>query len=498
MPASTTSAPPATASGRHRILTSWAIVLVALLVGGLGIGALAPRTTPTSDNSGDAALAAATRRAAGDADGFQSLSVARIENGRTTYAGVGTVGEGAPSPETTYELGSITKTFTGMLLADAVKRREMSLDSPLSTYLPELAGSPAGGTTPRQLATHTSGLPRLPADPDWSGTWAALSGGDVYAGWTRQRLLDAAKSTKLESPGTRAYSNLGTALLGEAEARAAGAASWSDLARTRLLEPLGMTHTTFADSGTPLPAGAALPYAENGFPTSAWTGPGYVPAGSSTRTTAADMARFATAVLDGTAPGVAALDPVSKVTDTRSSGLAWVIDDDGTRRTTWHNGGTGGSHTMLALDRAAKTAVVVLGNSSASVDHVGIGLLREPIAAPSGWSTIRILVCAVGLAFIASPWLRALRPANRIGLATGVVDGVIGGLFLWRWGPWHLLPHWVLGSGPALAVVGVVYALMRMPEVPTRPAGRFAFAAGVVSLLISVVILVVAGAGALP
>jgi CubicO group peptidase (beta-lactamase class C family) len=96
-------------------------------------------------------------------------------------------------------------------------------------------------------------------------------------------------------------------LLGHAEARAAGVPDWPTLARQRMLQPLGMSATTFAATADDIPPGAMPAHHDNGWRAPHWYGPGFAPAGSGNWTTAQDLTRFAAAVLANKVPGVAAL-----------------------------------------------------------------------------------------------------------------------------------------------------------------------------------------------
>ena len=143
-------------------------------------------------------------------------------------------------------------------------------------------------------------------------------------------------------------------LLGHAEARAAGA-DWPTLVTDRLLTPLRMTATTFAATEADVPAGAVRGHQENGWPAPYWYGQAYLPPARSTWTTAADMTLFIWAVLTNQAPGMAALEPEAEA-DNGQIGLAWQITEFQNREITWHNGGTGGMRSMLALDRERQQA----------------------------------------------------------------------------------------------------------------------------------------------
>ncbi|MEU4603824.1 serine hydrolase [Kribbella sp. NPDC023972] len=91
-----------------------------------------------------------------------------------------------------------------------------------------------------------------------------------------------------------------------------------------------------------------------------------------------DMARLTAALLDGSAPGTAALDPVANFSGRAARiGAAWITLEHDHRLVTWHNGGTGGFRTWLGLDRSARTAVVLMSATSTSVDHHGFNLLAQ-------------------------------------------------------------------------------------------------------------------------
>ena len=321
-----TGPPAAPGPYRRRRLVLLAVV-AGLLLGGLVGLLLGPHSLhPGPRISGDQSLAGDFRATVDSARGLASVEVARLRDGKVTYAGLAPDGTVPPTPQTLFELGSITKTMTGMLLADAVRRGEMRHDAPVSTYLPELVGTPAGTATLDQLATHHSGLPALPSNPPRSLVLAVWGNANPYA-MSVDTLLQLTRDTPLATPGRFAYSNLGMSLLGHAEARAAGAADWPALARQRLLVPLGMTNTTFVTAADQIPAGTATPHKDNGWRAPHWYGAAFTPAGSSTYTTAEDMMEFARALVEGQAPGLAALDPVADA-DQGRIGLAWITSTD--------------------------------------------------------------------------------------------------------------------------------------------------------------------------
>jgi serine-type D-Ala-D-Ala carboxypeptidase/endopeptidase len=144
---------------------------------------------------------------------------------------------GAVSDASVFEAGSVSKIVTGLLLALAIQAAEVSADDRLDRYLPGTGR--AGQATLAELATHTSGLPRLPAPVL---VRALLRPRNPYFGVTLPRLVRYTRMVRPGQAGKAVYSNLGVALLGHALARAAGLPYW-DLARERVLHPLGMSRS---------------------------------------------------------------------------------------------------------------------------------------------------------------------------------------------------------------------------------------------------------------
>lgn len=468
-------------------------VIGGLLVGtllGLTVGPKTPRLGEAS--TGDPALVADTRAVLVSDRGLQTLSVARVRGGQVSYAGLGSGEDGqAPTPQTPFELGSITKTFTGLLLADAVQRGELAVEDPLELHLPELAGTPAGRVSLFELATHSSGLPSTA--PTGYGPLLGGLGNDNPYDVSVAAVIEASKTVELKNQGRYAYSNLGMSLLGHAEARAAGVADWPTLATERLLLPLKMTATTFALSEADVPAGAARPHRENGWRAPHWYGPGYTPAGSATWTTAEDVARYAQALLARKVPGVTALDPEAEARN-GSIGLAWQIRDFEGIELTWHNGGTGGTSTMLALDRATGQAAVVLGNSTRNVDRAGFGLAAatgtpEAVDRPALPGLFGWIGTVIGLTLLVSFASAAIRGRDRLAVAAGLVTGLAGLLILLAYGPWNWAPGWIWASVAGAAAALAAYAVLRALGLPNLPAGRGRAVLGVLSAVVGLIVL---------
>ncbi|WP_240796327.1 beta-lactamase family protein [Streptomyces sp. RFCAC02] len=290
-----------------------------------------------------------------------------------TPRGTTTAGLGAPL-DADFEIGSISKGITGLLYAEALARGEIGAESTLGDLLP-LGDAPAAGVTLRSLSTHRSGLPRLPksAHP-WRRAFALWRHGTNPYGESLGQLLDQARTVPLGEPRPR-YSNLGFELLGHALARAAGT-TYAELLDRRLTTPLGIDRLHVPATADGLAPGALPGRSRRGRPRQPWTGEALGPAGG-VRASITGMARLTAALLDGTAPGTAALDPVAPFGRGAGIGAAWITLSVRGRPVTWHNGGTGGFRSWLGLDRAAGTGAVVLSATAAPVDRPGFALLAE-------------------------------------------------------------------------------------------------------------------------
>ncbi len=283
--------------------------------------------------------------------------------------------------ESRFEIGSISKTFTAALLADMVGRGEVAPDDPIERLLP------AGCTAPTfegrhitllDLATQSSGLPRLPSnlmprDPN-----------NPYADFDEPKLLAFLATYQLQrAPGARfEYSNLGYGLLGYLLARRLHL-DYATAIRTRVLEPLGMTHTVLEMAGAP-PVRTVAGHNADGDPVSNWTFDALAGAGAVV-STPNDMLRYARANLEPP-PGIlgaalrAAQRPVRDADFGRRIGYAWLTQPNG--NVVWHNGATAGFRSLLGLDPSHRRAIVVLANAALdSVDSLGLHAL-DPLVPP--------------------------------------------------------------------------------------------------------------------
>ncbi|MGA8368478.1 MAG: serine hydrolase [Candidatus Acidiferrales bacterium] len=298
----------------------------------------------------------------------------------------GQLEKGDPRPlngDTTFEIGSATKVFTSLLLADMVQRGEVALDDPVAKYLPPGVTMPernGRSITLLDLATHTSGLPRLPTN------MSPKDPANPYADYSVERLYQFLSTYQLtrDIGAQYEYSNLGGGLLGHVLARRAGM-DYEALVRSRICGPLGMNNTRITltpEMKARLAAGhnAALDTVEN------WDLPTLAGAGA-LRSTANDLLTFLAANLGYTksplAPAMAAMLKVRRPTGQAGLevALGWHVFTTNGKEIIWHNGGTGGYRSFIGFDPKAGVGVVALSNAStlAGVDDIGRRLLDPSI-----------------------------------------------------------------------------------------------------------------------
>ncbi|MGQ9574255.1 MAG: serine hydrolase [Thermoguttaceae bacterium] len=311
------------------------------------------------------------------------LAIGLTQRGQKSTFGYGKISaatDKTPDERTLFEIGSVTKVFTALALADMVQEKLVALDDPVSKWLPESVEVPRRG--PREitlldLATHTSGLPRLPRNLVLQ---ALRNPEDPYAGYTLEQLYEGLAACRLASdPGTRyAYSNLGMGLLGHVLARREGA-SYEELILKRICRPLEMHETRITLAG-PLKDRFAQGHNLDGMPVPAWQIPTVSGAGAF-RSTVHDLLLFVEANLGLRAGRLAKamemthLPRHQTISPPGRIALGWHIGPDGVY---WHNGQTGGFHSMVAFDRQRQIGVVVLSNTGTGVvDALADQLMRH-------------------------------------------------------------------------------------------------------------------------
>lgn len=316
------------------------------------------------------------------------MTIGIVDGDKTTILGYGRVSDaksGKPDGDTVYEIGSVTKVFTGILLADMSARKQVGLDDPVAKLLPESVTVPRKGEkaiTLLDLTTHTSGLARMPTN------FAPKDPNNPYADYTVEQMYNfLAKAQLAGEPGEKYdYSNLGVGLLGHALARKASL-SYEALLVQRLCDPLGMKETRI--TLTPeMQKRLAKGHSADGDPAANWDLPTLAGAGA-IRSTVNNMLRFVKANMGLIETSLQkALDSAQvsqrPIGGGGSIGFGWHITGNNIR---WHNGGTGGYHSFVGFNREKKQGVVILCNSSVNeVDALGMGLLKllagEEVAPP--------------------------------------------------------------------------------------------------------------------
>jgi serine-type D-Ala-D-Ala carboxypeptidase/endopeptidase len=300
----------------------------------------------------------------------------------------GRLNQNDPRPldaDTVFEVGSVTKIFTALLLADMVQRGAVALDDPLSKYLPEVKVPDKDGRkiTLADLATHTSGLPFFPSDIPIADP--AQAGRSVAAYSTNRVHQFLAEYQLPQRPGAKwAYSNLGYGLLGEALARRAGE-GYELLVRERITGPLGLSSTAITVSPA-MKARLGVGHDAKLEAAPDVDMPAFLAAGCF-RSTANDLLTFLAAFMDAKSPLAPAM---ASMLQTRRPGpgleqaLGWWIakvsaDDEGFVA---FGGQTLGYAATIAFDPKTRVGVVVLSNGTQDDGGLGWHLLRPafPVA----------------------------------------------------------------------------------------------------------------------
>jgi CubicO group peptidase (beta-lactamase class C family) len=308
------------------------------------------------------------------------LAAARLRGEAVETAFAGRIAAAAEAPidaGTRFEIGSLTKTFVALLLAQRVVAGELALDDPVQAALPDglrLVDSRGEPLRWADLATHRSGLPRLPdnlapADPK-----------DPYDGYDEARLWAFLRGWRPTRPRNAAfeYSNLGFGLLGHALARHAGR-PFEALLRERVLVPLGLPDMVLAWSGV-APGRLAQGHDAGKRPVPPWHFDVFAGAGA-LRATLPEMVRYAQAALGVVDTPLAsalrlALTPrADGPSPAHRVGLGWIVGAVDGRPVAQHDGGTFGFASSLVLDPGRRRAGLVLANAMVPVGDLALHLL---------------------------------------------------------------------------------------------------------------------------
>lgn len=319
--------------------------------------------------------------------GHGAVAAAVKRDGRWTYTIAGqpfAAGHAeVPAERVLFEIGSISKVFTGILLAEAAREGKLGLDDTLAQRLSSVKfGSPAvGAVTLKQLATHTSCLPRLPDNM----TNVTLD--DPYAGYDREAMLAYLAGAKIEEkpPCAAAYSNLGFGLLGVILETAYGK-SWAELIQEKITGPLGMIDTV-QDLSPAQQSRFAEPW-EGDKRVRPWTFKAMAGAGA-LRSTLADMSKFADALLAGSKGPLGAVWPLlagdfaDMPMQGGKVGLGLIHTKDSGQDSYSHGGGTGGFRSLVYVRPASGLAAVVLASNATAAPEAWLAAWesagRQPV-----------------------------------------------------------------------------------------------------------------------
>jgi serine-type D-Ala-D-Ala carboxypeptidase/endopeptidase len=286
-----------------------------------------------------------------------------------------------PDGNTVFEIGSITKVFTALALAEMAERGELKLTDPITKFLPKSVSVPtrSGQTiTLIDLATHTSSLPRLPDN---------LQPQDInnpYADYAVEQLYKFLSGYKLtRNIGTKyEYSNLGAGLLGHVLSLKSGT-DYETLIKTRITQPLQMPNTAIQLSAA-MRSRLITGHNAGGEPVANWDLPSLAGAGA-LRSTAHDLLEFL-AVQQGWVqstllPAMQKTQTPQRSTDTPTlaMGLGWHILTSPGTTIIFHDGGTGGYRSFIGFNQASQLGVVVLSNSSNDISDIGLHLLEPKL-----------------------------------------------------------------------------------------------------------------------
>jgi len=400
-----------------------------------------------------------------------ALAAARLGAGEPEVLLLGHVAHGgAPLvSDARFELGSVTKALTGSLLAQLAARGRVGLDDPAGRWVPELAGTPAAALTLRQLATHQSGLPRVPVSARF--LWSMLRDpGDPYRHYGEADLLAWLRDWQAPAQTAFAYSNLGFALLGLALERAA-VQPLARLMEDQILQPAGATGATLEAAGA---SSQIQGYDDKGRPTPPWTIGAFAGAGALRANTVQMLALLDAARLRRAPFDVGAEKEQVRRHASGGVGLGWMRTERHGDHIVWHNGGTGGFRSFFGYSEVSGRAVLLMVNGQVDLDNLGLHLINpafETAAAagparsgPGAW-----VAAVLALSTLASLAWRAWRPRSRL---EQVLELVLCGALLalaWRLTPATGLAAAVAVGGLALVMSGVmVWRGRHQPRWPSR------------------------------
>lgn len=310
------------------------------------------------------------------------LAIAFVDDSMTTFYGAIRRNDSLKTIENServFEIGSLSKIFTSALLADLAVENKLQLDRPIQNYL-DFPLNDSLQITFKELANHTSGLPRVPSGFLWESLWHM---DNPYKNYDEQKLrkyISSEIELEQETGAAFQYSNIGVGILGYVLTQMEHQ-SYEEMLQQRIFQPLDMSHSTTRRS---LIKDQLVPgLNKRGAPTANWD-LGAIPAAGAILSTAADIAKFAIANFDPTNMALHLQQQQTFTIDEQMDmAMGWfILKQDTTTSWHWHNGGTGGYRSSMVLDAPDKIGVIVLSNISAghshaaNIDSLSFNLLR--------------------------------------------------------------------------------------------------------------------------
>lgn len=340
-----------------------------------------PRTVYATDNLKTDSLALLVDKVVTDymrTPANCGLSIAVFKNNETTFYNYGETARGTkqlPNTKSIYEIGSVTKVFTGLLLAKAIEDKKVKLEDDIRLYLPSACKKLEAGAqaiTLRHLVTHTSGIPSVPDDL-FTGKFDSLN---PYIHYNKDRIIHFLSKLKItEKPGKKMeYSNLGMGLLGIILADVYKQ-TYETLVQSMIATPLNLK-TVKMSLSTDEQNQFVKGYNSDGEHTPHWD-LGDLGGAGGLRSTPQDMMQFMIANLNSTLPFIKAAQQSLFQAERDNLGMAWVIQKTKAGHTLiWHNGGTYGFSSFAGFVKEKNSAVVILSNSGNPVDAMALSILK--------------------------------------------------------------------------------------------------------------------------
>ena len=299
------------------------------------------------------------------------VSIAVIHDTSTLFRGFKIQSDSlqvADNQDKIFQVGSISKVFTSLMLVKMIEEGQLTLDAPIQQFFEEPLNV-KDSILIKQLANHHSGMKRIPASLIWQAFW---NSSNPYKKFSPEDLDDYLHhSMKLDhTPGHKyAYSNLGAGVLGHILGKIVNA-SYEELLQEYVTQPLNMERTSTEPEQWPRllvdgknAEGETVPY---------WELPG-MPAAGAIASNAEDMSRFAQYYLrDSSQAKALQLKETRKINDNMSIALGWhILHQVANHPVFWHNGGTGGFRSSMVVDTMEQKALVLLSNVSAGHPNAG-------------------------------------------------------------------------------------------------------------------------------